>query len=105
MREKKSHSRKCIIATKRLSCHSLLTSSGFCAIFIIRTANECLNVNLRREERRKPWKGGEKRIRRTEAAETSKQVILDTAEAGFAEKGYNAASLQENSDRAHVTRG
>jgi hypothetical protein len=60
MREKKSHSRKCVIATKRLSCHSLLTSSGFCAIFIIRTANECLDVNLRREERRKPWKGGKK---------------------------------------------
>ncbi len=47
----------------------------------------------------------EKSTRRTEAAETSKKAILDAAEALFAEKGYDATSLQEICDRAGVTRG
>src|SRR6266852_4592248 len=47
----------------------------------------------------------EKSTRRTEAAETSKKAILDAAEALFAEKGYDAASLQEICDLAGVTRG
>ena len=46
-----------------------------------------------------------KRTRRTEAAEASKTAILDAAEALFAEKGYEATSLQEICDRAGVTRG
>ena len=47
----------------------------------------------------------EKKTRRTEAAETSKQAILDAAEALFAQKGYDATSLQEICDLAGVTRG
>jgi TetR/AcrR family transcriptional regulator len=47
----------------------------------------------------------EKRTRRTEAAEASKRVILDAAETLFAQKGYDAASLQEICDLAGVTRG
>ncbi len=47
----------------------------------------------------------EKSTRRTEAAETSKKAILDAAEALFAEKGYDATSLQEICDLAGVTRG
>src|SRR6185503_9976634 len=47
----------------------------------------------------------EKKSRRTEAAETSKQKILEAAETVFAEKGYDAASLQEICDLAGVTRG
>lgn len=46
-----------------------------------------------------------KSTRRTEAAEASKQAILDAAETVFAEKGYDAASLQEICDLAGVTRG
>ena len=46
-----------------------------------------------------------KRTRRTEAAEASKTAILDAAEALFADKGYEATSLQEICDRAGVTRG
>ena len=46
-----------------------------------------------------------KSTRRTEAAEASKKAILDAAEAIFAEKGYEATSLQEICDRAGVTRG
>jgi AcrR family transcriptional regulator len=46
-----------------------------------------------------------KSTRRTEAAEASKKAILDAAEALFAEKGYEATSLQEICDRAGVTRG
>lgn len=46
-----------------------------------------------------------KRTRRTEAAEASKKAILDAAEGLFAEKGYEATSLQEICDRAGVTRG
>ena len=46
-----------------------------------------------------------KNTRRTEAAKTSKKAILDAAEALFAEKGYEATSLQEICDRAGVTRG
>jgi TetR/AcrR family transcriptional regulator len=46
-----------------------------------------------------------KRTRRTEAAETSKTAILNAAEALFADKGYEATSLQEICDRAGVTRG
>ncbi|MBO0790471.1 MAG: TetR family transcriptional regulator [Ktedonobacteraceae bacterium] len=46
-----------------------------------------------------------KSTRRTAAAEASKKAILDAAEALFAEKGYDATSLQEISDRAGVTRG
>lgn len=46
-----------------------------------------------------------KSTRRTEAAEASKKAILDAAEALFAEKGYDATSLQEISDQAGVTRG
>lgn len=48
---------------------------------------------------------GGKRTRRTEAAEASKQAILDAAETVFAEKGYDAASLQEICDLAGITRG
>jgi AcrR family transcriptional regulator len=47
----------------------------------------------------------EKSTRRTEAAEASKQAILDAAETVFAEKGYDGASLQEICDLAGVTRG
>jgi TetR/AcrR family transcriptional regulator len=47
----------------------------------------------------------EKKNRRTEAAEASKQKILEAAETVFAEKGYDAASLQEICDLAGVTRG
>ncbi|WP_165422936.1 TetR/AcrR family transcriptional regulator [Ktedonosporobacter rubrisoli] len=46
-----------------------------------------------------------KSTRRTEAAEVSKKAILDAAEALFAEKGYEATSLQEICDLAGVTRG
>lgn len=46
-----------------------------------------------------------KRTQRTEAAEASKKAILDAAEALFAQKGYEAVSLQEISNRAGVTRG
>jgi len=46
-----------------------------------------------------------KKTRRTEAAEVSKQAILDAAEALFAQKGYDATSLQEICDLAGVTRG
>lgn len=46
-----------------------------------------------------------KSTRRTEAAEASKKAILDAAEALFAEKGYEATSLQEICDQAGVTRG
>jgi len=46
-----------------------------------------------------------KRTRRTDAADASKTAILDAAEALFAEKGYEATSLQEICDRAGVTRG
>lgn len=46
-----------------------------------------------------------KSTRRTEAAEASKKTILDAAETLFAEKGYDATSLQEISDQAGVTRG
>ncbi len=46
-----------------------------------------------------------KSTRRTEAAEASKRAILEAAEALFAEKGYDATSLQEICDRAGVTRG
>ena len=46
-----------------------------------------------------------KRTRRTEAAEASKKAILDAAEVLFAEKGYDATSLQEICDQAGVTRG
>ncbi len=46
-----------------------------------------------------------KKTRRTQAAEASKKAILDAAEALFAEKGYDAASLQEICDLAGVTRG
>jgi TetR/AcrR family transcriptional regulator len=42
---------------------------------------------------------------RSEAAEASKKAILDAAEARFAEKGYEATSLQEICDQAGVTRG
>ncbi|GHO46291.1 TetR/AcrR family transcriptional regulator [Ktedonospora formicarum] len=42
---------------------------------------------------------------RVEAAEASKKAILDAAEALFAEKGYDATSLQEICDSAGVTRG
>src|SRR5579859_1838630 len=45
------------------------------------------------------------KTRRTEAAEMSKQAILDAAEALFAQKGYDATSLQEICDLAGVTRG
>ncbi|GHO93322.1 TetR family transcriptional regulator [Reticulibacter mediterranei] len=47
----------------------------------------------------------EKSTRRTEAAEASKQAILEAAETVFAEKGYDGASLQEICDLAGVTRG
>ncbi len=47
----------------------------------------------------------EKSTRRADAAEASKQAILEAAEAVFAEKGYDAASLQEICDLAGVTRG
>lgn len=47
----------------------------------------------------------EKRTRRTEAAEASKQAILDAAEALFAQQGYDATSLQEICSLAGVTRG
>lgn len=46
-----------------------------------------------------------KKTRRTEAAEASKQAILDAAETLFAQKGYDATSLQEICDLAEVTRG
>lgn len=46
-----------------------------------------------------------KSTRRTEAAEASKKAILDAAESLFAEKGYEATSLQEICDQAGVTRG
>ncbi len=46
-----------------------------------------------------------KSTRRTAAADASKKAILDAAEALFAEKGYDATSLQEISDTAGVTRG
>lgn len=46
-----------------------------------------------------------KSTRRTAAATASKNAILDAAEALFAEKGYDATSLQEISDQAGVTRG
>ncbi|GHO83986.1 TetR/AcrR family transcriptional regulator [Dictyobacter formicarum] len=46
-----------------------------------------------------------KSTRRTEAAAASKQAILDAAETVFAEKGYDAASLQEICDLAGITRG
>lgn len=46
-----------------------------------------------------------KGTRRTEAAEASKQAILDAAETVFAEKGYDGTSLQEICDVAGVTRG
>src|SRR5260370_7155021 len=46
-----------------------------------------------------------KNTRRTQAAEASKKAILDAAEALFAEKGYDAASLPEICDLAGVTRG
>ncbi|MBA2395252.1 MAG: TetR family transcriptional regulator [Ktedonobacteraceae bacterium] len=49
--------------------------------------------------------GQGKNTRRTEAAEASKRAILEAAEAVFAEKGYDAASLQEICDLAGVTRG
>ena len=42
---------------------------------------------------------------RTEAAEASKRAILEAAEVLFAEKGYEATSLQDICDRAGVTRG
>lgn len=47
----------------------------------------------------------EKKTRKAEAAEKSKSAILDAAEALFAEKGFEAASLQEISSRAGVARG
>src|SRR5260221_9926531 len=47
----------------------------------------------------------EKSTRRTEAAEASKKAILDAAEALFAERGYEATSLQDICDKAGVTRG
>ncbi|MBA2682280.1 MAG: TetR/AcrR family transcriptional regulator [Ktedonobacteraceae bacterium] len=46
-----------------------------------------------------------KSTQRTEAAEASKKAILDAAEVLFAEKGYEATSLQEICDLAGVTRG
>ncbi|HEX7737378.1 MAG TPA: TetR/AcrR family transcriptional regulator [Ktedonobacteraceae bacterium] len=46
-----------------------------------------------------------KGTQRTEAAEASKKAILDAAKELFAEKGYEATSLQDICDRAGVTRG
>lgn len=46
-----------------------------------------------------------KSTRKAAAAEASKKAILDAAEALFAEKGYDATSLQEICDLAGVTRG
>lgn len=46
-----------------------------------------------------------KSTQRTEAAEASKKAILDAAEGLFAEKGYEATSLQDICDLAGVTRG
>lgn len=50
-------------------------------------------------------KSQRKGTQRTEAAEASKKAILDAAEVLFAEKGYEATSLQEICDLAGVTRG
>lgn len=49
--------------------------------------------------------GEGKKTRKAEAAEASKRIILDAAEALFAEKGFEATSLQEISSRAGVARG
>ena len=50
-------------------------------------------------------KSQRKGTQRAEAAEASKKAILAAAEALFAEKGYEATSLQEICDLAGVTRG
>ncbi len=46
-----------------------------------------------------------KGTQRTAAAEASKKAILEAAEVLFADKGYEATSLQEICDLAGVTRG
>ncbi|MGH2494887.1 MAG: TetR family transcriptional regulator [Ktedonobacteraceae bacterium] len=49
--------------------------------------------------------GERERTRKTYHPEASKKAILDAAEELFAEKGFEAASIQEISTRAAVSRG
>jgi TetR/AcrR family transcriptional regulator len=49
--------------------------------------------------------GERKGLSKTQAAEASKKLILDAAEALFAQNGYDATSFQQICDRAGVTRG